>query len=313
MISMTQNSLYTAPCLLLHFDVNGTLILKDTSKHADDGQMLTSVLAENTYAVWDQAHGRMSFKEYVYNILLPGDKSDQALKKERQSVVGRFFEWMEERNHPVREKALAERERIKEKFTDPETRKINFTVFMSFYQLLEKLRANKIPFVIILRTFGDDLKEVTEEIGTHPLGVRFARWGKFDGENLQLDKEGTVDTVSKIFDTFLKSQEHFAIRDNWKKWNSDGERGRSGKPFVFDLDGNRHEVRNLSLFFDDNITGEEKDIVNPVEIHGRKVSGKDLQDKQVFRVNTVQAMLDDDYYVKMVRQAFLQNACQAKI
>ena len=172
-MSTVQNSLV---CLLLHFDVNGTLILKDSSKHVDNEQMLTSVLAENTYADWDGAHGRMSFKEYVYNVLLPGDKSDQLLKKERQLVVGRFFEWMEERGHPAFEQARNERERIKAKFIDPGTKEINFAVFASFYRLLEKLRSQQIPFVIILRTFGNDLKEVTEEIGQHPYGVKFTRW-----------------------------------------------------------------------------------------------------------------------------------------
>ena len=80
--------------------------------------------------------------------------------------------------------------------------------------------------------------------------------------------------MKKIFETFLKSKEHFAIQDNWKKWNQDGEKGRSGKPFIFDMDSNRREVRNLSLFFDDNITGEEKDIVNPIEVNGLDVTGR---------------------------------------
>lgn len=54
------------PRLLLNFDVNETLILKDTSKNASDEYMLISTLAENTFAKWDDQYDSMSFKEHFW-------------------------------------------------------------------------------------------------------------------------------------------------------------------------------------------------------------------------------------------------------
>jgi len=72
-----------------------------------------------------------------------------------------------EKFHPAHWGVLDEYQKIKDKFTDPETKKVNYTVFRSFYVMLEKLRRMNIPFTIILRTFGSDLPEVVEDIAHH--------------------------------------------------------------------------------------------------------------------------------------------------
>ena len=90
------------------------------------------------------------------------------LKQERQKTVGKFVEWLREHNHPALESVEKTYQAIKEKFTDPKTGKMNFTIFPSFYVMMDKLRESKIPFTIILRTFGSDLDEVMKEIEEHP-------------------------------------------------------------------------------------------------------------------------------------------------
>lgn len=300
-------SQFEQPCLILNFDVNQTLVLKDTSKGMDSEQMLISILAEYTNDDWDGIHGTMSFKDYVCNVLLPGDKSDQNLKKERQKLVGSFLAWLEVNRHPAQEFVLANRDRMRAAFTDPDTQEIKFSVFNSFFFLLKKLRENHIRFIVILRTFGNDLKEVTEEISVNPSGVKFGRWGKFEAKKLHFEDGSTIEKVSRIFEAFLHSDEHFAIQDNWKEWNADGERARSGKQFIFDSNGHNHEVRNLSLFFDDNFTGEEKDIISPADISGKHFTGKELEDKMIFKVNPVQAILDENYYIRLVNHALQKN------
>lgn len=87
------------PRLILNFDVNGTLILKDTSKDSDEEHMLISALAEATFAKWDEQLESMSFKQYVCSVLLPGDKSNPELKKERQKTVGAFLQWLDQNSH----------------------------------------------------------------------------------------------------------------------------------------------------------------------------------------------------------------------
>src|ERR1700722_5476933 len=206
----TNNNPYIFPRLLLDFDLNGTIILQDTSKDAGWEQMLISVLAENTFDNWDGNHGIMAFKDYVYKILLPGDKSDQQLKQKRRAVVDNFLQWLVIHDHPAKNKVFADYKEIKGKFTNPITSQIEPRVFTSFYALLEKLKSLHIPFTMKLRTFGKDLQEVSKEVSSHPSGIKFSRWGNFSGQQISLEGEGTIDKVDKIFQIFLNSKEHFA-------------------------------------------------------------------------------------------------------
>lgn len=297
----------TTPRLLLNFDLNGTLLLKDSSKKVDDEYMLISALAEDTLAKWNGKQS-MSFKQYVYTELLPGDKSHPQLKKERQKVVGRFIEWLREHKHPALESVQKTYSTIKAKFMDPKTGEINFTIFPSFYILMDLLREKQTSFTIILRTFGDDLAEVVKEIEEHPSGVKFSHHAKFEGLKLIIDEKYTVEKTAEIFNVILSSGKHFAIRDDWSHWNEHGERGQYGKPFPYDLSGTSTKERSLSLFFDDNITGDEDlDIVNPCEITGQKIATKALCDRLIFPVNTVEAMLDDHYFINRVMKAMRSN------
>lgn len=307
MLSSANYDTQIKPILLLDFDLNGTLILQDSSKGASWESMLISALAENIFDQWEEALSeKMSFKKYAYNVLLPGDKSDQQLKKKRAQFISNFFGWLTEHNHPARERVLADYDAIKTKFSNPKTNQIQPSVFPSFYLMLKKLRSLQIPFVLKLRTFGNDLREVSEEIKSHPDGVAFTQRGKFSAKKLHLDGEGVITKVGEIFQKFLTSKEHFALQDDWKAWNSDGERARSGKPFIYSGIENAADAPNLALFFDDNFTGEEQDIIDPIEINGKQVPGKMLKDKMLFRVNTIEAMKDDDYYINLIHKALLQ-------
>lgn len=307
MVFMNQINNYSNPTLLLDFDLNKTIILEESSNGADWEEMVISILAENTFYNWE-GKGVMSFKDYVYNCLLPGEKSDRALKTKRMEQIANFLSWLTEQNHPVKDQVFLDYKEIKEKFIQAETHEIKTTVFNSFFVLLEKLRSLNIPFVIKLRTFGKHLQYAIKEIEAHPYGVKFNQIGNFSGCILSLKgKENPIDQVDQIFHTFLNSKEHFALQDDYKRWNADKELGRSGKPFIYDSKGNQHQVRHLSLFFDDNITGEEYDIVNPIDISNGSFSGKELLDRMLFKVNTVEAIKNDDYFFNLVQKALLAN------
>jgi len=90
------------PKLILYFDVNGTLILKDTSKNTTAEQMLISALADCTSSKWDPTLTEpIPFRKYVDKYLLPGDKSDPNLKKKRQEIVHGFLKWLADRADPA--------------------------------------------------------------------------------------------------------------------------------------------------------------------------------------------------------------------
>lgn len=298
--------------LILNLDVNGTITGKDSIKQTND-YMLLCALAKNTFANWgndsaeEEKSAPTSFKQYVDHVLVPGEKSDPILKKQRSAIIADFLEWLSQNSPNLYPRVLEDYHRMKRIFTNPSNGETNFTVFPSFYCLLNKLREMEISFTLVLRSFGNDLPDVVKEIEEHDSGLRITQWAEFKEKKFMLQGKETLEKVDEIFDCFLSPNTHFAVKDDWNAWNRDGERGRSGKPFLYSLEG-RGRVKNLSLFFDDNITGEEEfDIVDPYEITGKVVPKHSLCDKLIFQVNTMEAVLDNDYYINLVMKAIAQS------
>jgi len=289
--------------LVLHFDLNGTLMLFDSIKAVYGEYALLSLLSESTLAIWEQGGEKVSFKEYVFTKLLPGDKSDIALKKQRQKMISQFVSWIEQNNPELCQEVLSKYEYLKQTFIDPASNQIKKSIFPSFYVLLEKLQACQISYKLILCTFGGDLNDAAGLIENTCTGVRFSHYGKFEGCQLKLNDDEKLSDAASIFQLYQNSIGHIAIFNDWKEWNADGELGRSGKPFLFDSSASHP----LSLFFDDNVTGKSLDIVRPIDIAGQAASSPDLFGRCMFRVDTMEAIMDKDYYVKLVAQALLQN------
>ena len=265
--------------LILYFDINKTLILDDSAKKGrTPEQTVIIALAQSIVDIWDQKYGAMSFEQYA-SILIPNSQfSDPVqLKEARQKVIYGFLDWLREKNHPAKKLVLEKYSLMMRKIIDPNTQQVRYNVFDSFYLLLDKLRKCQLDFVVILMTFGDDLDRVAKEIGKHPSGIKFTRYGEFHAQQLHLKDGITLVKADEIFQAFLKSGHHYALKASYKEWHADGERGRSGKPFIFDSTGKMHGVRNLSLISDDNITLEDdKDIVAPIDIAGGDVQKKKL-------------------------------------
>lgn len=294
------------PHLLLHFDINGTIFAKDKKKESlRDDYMLLLGLAKSTVSKWDRENGEeRSFKQYVDEILYPGDKSDRSIKQKREQAIMGFLDTLKTHDPGLSQQVQEKYNESLEKCTslDGETR--GYKVFPSFFSLLEKLRSLNIPFTLIFRTFGEDLESVEEEIKRHPSGIQITRFYQFSGGVLT-NKAGdvTINQVAHIFQTILSSKEHLAIQDDWKSWNTNQEKGESGKPFFYDP-SRKSEV--LSLFFDDNITGDrEYDIIRPCPLSGEKPDTTQslIAKKLLFPVSTIDAILDDNYFTNKVLEA----------
>jgi len=224
-------------------------------------------------------------------------KVNRKSKKKETEIYG-FLDWLLKNSHPSYTTVKDDFEKMRAKFTDPATGKTTFTIFQSFFKLLRKLREMKISFIIILRTFGSDLPGVVKELEAHTDGIKVTHWGKFKDTQLLLQEK--LYSPEETYELFLNSEEHFALQDDWVKWNKDGEHGRSGKVFLYDKTLRYRNVNNLALFFDDNITGEELDIVRPCEITGKHETSTELFDKYLFRVLTKEAILNDEYFIEKV-------------
>jgi hypothetical protein len=73
------------PKLLLNFDINGTLILQDTSKRTTVDQMMMSAICDSTYGIWSEHCKKpITFRKYIDEFLCPGDKSKPEIKKKKK-------------------------------------------------------------------------------------------------------------------------------------------------------------------------------------------------------------------------------------
>lgn len=293
------------PKLILHFDVNKTLINSDSVTGKTSDEILINQLAEDTPYQWDSNQPAMTYKAYV-KTLVPGEDSDLGIKKKRREITFQFLETV--KKYPeISQQVHGQYQLLKEKSVD--------SVFPSFVKLVEKLKAHHIAFVIILRSFGNDLNEVEKEIFKQT-GISFSKWGVFKEGVLHLrgDEKKTIARTNELFEFFSKSQEHISINDSYKDWNSNDERAMSGKKFVFDQGSKGRKVTHLSFFFDDNLTGDStKDIVAPYTEDGDFVSTSVLIGKILFPVHTGQAILNENYYIDHINHGLKESGYQVEV
>lgn len=279
---------------LLHFDLNKTIILKDTSKNMTADQTIISILAENTLHQWSADYPSMSFKHYVEKILYPGEKTSPELKQLRFNKIQEFLAFANQ--YPeLHESVRKTYEAVKKVFYNNETDKTNFSIFPSFFKFLKMMRTmENTSFKIILRTFGNDLNEVVDEINRHPHGVTISKFGKFTNQQLQINGKILKKTL-EIFEFLKQTPEHLAIQDNYQDWFLNHENKHFGKPFPYEA----HSQNTMSFFFDDNLTFESEDIVNPEEIHGNALPTEQLKNRFLFQINPLEAILNEDYFINL--------------
>lgn len=285
--------------LLLHFDVNKTLIAVDPASSQTLEQILNALLADKFKYKWSsEIQEPISYQEYVESYLLPGPAYDQELKKKRRALISHFVNFVQETHHPLQSEIVEEYTFLNEKLQDK-------YIFFSFFNLFEELKAQNIQFRIILRTFGNDLDPVISAITQTFPEEKFSGKGYFSEGKLHIHSDHSSFVFDNLQDVyiFFKSNSHIAIQDNWQEWNDHQESKDYAKRFPIDLEDNQI----LSLFFDDNIKERQSpdNIVTPINIKtGECLDIEELiEQKKIFRVNTYQAIVDDHYFMDLVNQS----------
>jgi len=304
-------TVYTAmvaqPTLIVHCDINKTIIAEDLAGGKSLDDVLIDALAEQCIAQWDSSLPAMSYTLYVKEYLFPGGKHDATLKKLRRQTVRQFITWLQETNHPLHAVVEGKFRLLRDKLvTSPSI------IFPSFYAGIAYLKTNNIPHAIVLRTFGRDLDRIIDEIHTHVAPDFFSWRGTFKNNTLELlscdeKREVTLYTPAEIYE-FLKTNGNIAIHDDWAYWNNNGERSSYGKLFPIDI--NDHDV--ISLFADDN--GHPRDgILNPRHPHtNAELDIQELINADYVRiVDTIEALERDDYFVSYF-QAMLAGQCKCQ-
>lgn len=178
-------------------------------------------------------------------------------------------------------------------------------IFPSFFKFTDYLREKKISYTMFLRSFGKEVFEVKDEINQKLDGL-FEFEGKFRIGVLYVEGEKPLATPQEIY-SFVTSKRHGAIQDDWHYWMKGEMYARCGKPFYID-----QEDRNtLSLFFDDNIkvNSFEKNVISPLASGtGDSLSVEAaLKSKQMIFVDTIEAILNENYFIGLLEEALAEH------
>lgn len=283
------------PHLLLHFDVNKTLIASDRAGEKTLEDVLNQLLSLKYEYKWESSlHEALSYDAYVRTVLLPGPESDLELKKRRKDYLIHFIDYLKEVNHPFYAEALLTYHDARERLNSS-----NGDVFSSFYRLLNHLDHEQISYTIILRSFGSEVFEIADEISLNS-NIKISHKGYFNEGTLYVDNERVGNNPSEIYEKF-KSLSHIAIHDDWAYWVKGEKKIQYGKPFIFD----QNDEFFLSIFFDDNIVLDNSgdNIICPIDIKGFQPSIDDLAAKnQAFVIDTLDAIIMDDYFINLINR-----------
>jgi hypothetical protein len=285
------------PHLLLHFDINKTLIASDKTENKSIEDVINELLSKKYSACWDEAlQEPLTFEAYVKTIILPGDEHNVKLKEERLDYLIHFIDYLREHHHPYYGKVLEEFTLVVDIL-----KKVQGNVFPSFYRLIFELNQSGIPYTLFLRSFGKEVFEVTNEINSE-FKELFKINGMFRKGILYLDGKEALSDSHIIYD-FFSAKENAAIHDDWGYWMEGEMEAIYGKPVYID----QEDSSVLTLFFDDNIKTDpsEKNIISPIDPKtGESISiAKLIQFKQLIPVNTLEAILNEFYYLERVQEA----------
>src|ERR1700730_7016774 len=97
------------PHLILHFDINKTLIASDKTENNSIENVINELLCRKYSACWDETlQEPITFDEYVRMVLLPGAEHDVKLKEERLVYLVHFIDHLRSHHHPLYHTVLEE-------------------------------------------------------------------------------------------------------------------------------------------------------------------------------------------------------------
>ena len=290
------------PLLLLHFDINKTLIATDAAGGKSKEDVIIHCLADTCKERWDlEVKIPMSYSDYVKEYLLPGSSQDQALKQQRDQKISQFLLFLKKEKPDLYETVFSEYKKASAALLAQKT-----LVFSSFYALIDFLKKNGYEFSIILRSFGKEIEQVSSEI-EKLANITFTKRGSFQGGLLHVEGDGIFAHVKDLY-SFFKSNKHLCIQDSYARWFESGKKQEFGKPFPLD----RNDNSTLSLFFDDNVSAESssgKNIVNPIDVETNQSIPIDVlfQSHELVSVDTIQAIQDRSYFIQQVQEALQEK------
>jgi hypothetical protein len=368
-----------APPLLLHFDVNRTIIQVDSVQGANVADGVREGIAElywgrtleqDSELTWEWSEHEpqcqpptageplTTYSEYCKKVIKNKKERKAAVRDFRLVRSDRAKRQMEE----MVEKTMVRMQvgSSKESGT-PEL----ISIFPALFTLVAKLQRSKRRFAILFRSFGSDHQKVEDEwnafcemrhphfsklledIGpldgsvkgvpdrrckschtvyrdaeglllalnnntSGPESNRWDEWARQDPKPTADTRDGrryiseqlgarTCDGAAAIqrwMEEFLHHQGTAAIKDDWAWWSFNKESTSAGKPMLILPGEDSHQ-----LFFDDNVEFHDPRIVDCRDASFQPVSMAFGMGRFYMKANPVEAVLDDDYFLRLLERS----------
>lgn len=283
--------------LRLHFDINKTIIAMDVVQGKDLAETINGILAEFTFGLWDGKQ-EQSYYAYVTDQLVVAhpelSRVDELFKAKRRELLKEFPIFLEQ--YP----SLLIQYKIDQARMLAILSEHEMVIFPSFFKAIIWLEHNYLDrYAIYLRTFGQDLPEVIPAI-EQACCIRFAAQGKFEGKKFSL-----VESEEDLYEFFAgQDSQHYAVRDDYRYWQSCGYQAVGGKIFPVDITNSSI----ISIFFDDNANDPDKPIICPVDAnYNLQDTDELLIQGNIVAVDPKQAILDEDYFINKIKAIMQEN------
>eukprot|EP01063_Lacrimia_lanifica_P037970 TRINITY_DN7960_c0_g1_i1.p1 TRINITY_DN7960_c0_g1~~TRINITY_DN7960_c0_g1_i1.p1 ORF type:complete len:348 (+),score=99.99 TRINITY_DN7960_c0_g1_i1:69-1112(+) len=306
----------TAPRLVLHFDVNETILLCDPAGGDTQEMCLNKIIAKNAYVQREDAGGR---RWRDGSCAAPGNPAGapkpplhfgfewpegcapfyEAYRKEgvkftEEGASGRCYrDVYEALEAAVR---LTPGKEYPPALTNRATGSHHY-LLPAFFHTVAALTERGADFAVVIRTFGTDCPEVVEAInefaaGRHPdhpqpyphmhvtpENTWTGRYG--DGGAFTLSGAGGVIADEAVAVAKLEAASVSVCQDHYQHWADNGYRPGAGKPMWIT---ESHVEDVLHIFFDDNIKNLADDSIVAV----RRRAGPDAPFEAVCGVGTLE-------------------------
>lgn len=288
-LAFTKTIENDSPHLIIHMDVNQTVIAIDTIQNKHFTECVVSALAKRYFAKWDDTIDQpISYYDYIYQHKYPKNSSNQYSDAERELAFKELASVARYAAPSLYENIQFDTHHTLEKYKNQP-----FVIFPSFFKLIEFLESHNFKYTIVFRTFGQDLPLISQDIENklqQPLAL-----GKFKEGTFYMDGKGYQDPSA--IHTLLKKHKFVGIEEDYRYWAEHDELREFGKIFPV-----INTLNEKCVFFDDHIPSHDNAkgaIIHPVDLNNKPLALSELiNNKLLVKVDMIDAILDDEYFIK---------------
>ena len=274
--------------LLLHFDINGTVIAGDS---VDDDMSLdqkaSELLTKHIFGKITMVNGRPVWKpsrKFLND--QPGTISFNKFARAHLNYYGGFMRYC----YMFKDSHVGNKFKVIHSMIKAILKKNR--IFQSFKNLIHYLRREGYDYHIVFRTFGHDADHVIRELNAEHLLHAVESDGKKKVHIKKLvmkdfmDYDDLSDSYKRFAQTISDHDTNYFVCDNYDFWNSHDKKPEFGKQIIC------ADSSVINIGFDDN------PCMMPIDTHGNVI----LKNKKyVFKISPIIAMNDENYYISLFR------------